>query len=291
MPNDIQNHHVFQFTKNVELLLQQNNPRFQGAVTESSYQGKAAQVVLQFGEVEMLPLAQNQWQDSTLWSEVEHLQRWVLPCDFAVSLPLTRQDQVRQIADPRSPYAENVRAAYARKFDDLVIGAATGPAKIGPYENMLEENLPNEQIVSADAKGLTIAKLLAVKETLDAAENDPAEERFMALSARQVGELLNTTEVKNADYNTVRALAQGQIDTFMGFKFIRTERLVKEGQTRQCFAWVKSGLHVGKWEELTVKMDERPDRNYVWQVYARATMGATRTQEKKIVQINCIENN
>lgn len=289
MPKGIENHQVVQFTANVELLLQQKSPRFYGLVNEGQYTGKAAQVVLQFGEVEMEPLAQNQWKDPTAWSDVEHHQRWVLPSDFAVSLPLTRQDQVRMIADPRSPYAENVRAAYSRKYDDLVIAAAVGQAKTGPYESMTEEGLPAGQIVAADAKGLTINKLLTVREIMDAAENDPAEERFIALSSRQVSELLNTTEVKNADYNTVRALAQGQVDTFMGFKFVRTERLIKNTGIRQCFAWAKSGLHVGKWDDLTVKIDERADRNYVWQVYARATMGATRTQENKVVRIDCAE--
>lgn len=289
MAEAIANHHSLQFSKNVELLLQQNSPQFKGRVGEGQYSGKAAQVVIHFGETEMKPLAQANWKDTTEWSEVDHLQRWVIPSDFAVSLPVTRQDQLRTIGDPRSPYAESVRAAYARKWDDLVIAAASGAAKTGAYDAMASTPLPAGQKVPVNASGLTMAKLLLAREILDAAENDPNEERFMAVTSRQVSELLNSTEVKSADYNTVRALAQGQIDTFMGFKFVRSERLTKAATTRSCVAWVKSGLHVGHWEGLTVKMDERPDKNYVWQVYARATLGATRTQEKKVVQVDCLE--
>lgn len=289
MAEAIANHHSLQFSKNVELLLQQRAPRFKGRVAEASYTGKAAQVVVHFGEAEMKPLAQANWKDTTEWSEVDHRQRWVLPSDFAVSLPVTRQDQLRTMNDPRSPYAESVRAAYARKWDDLVIAAASGPSKTGPYDAMADTPLPASQIVPLNSSGLTMAKLLLAREILDGAENDPNEERFLAVTSRQISELLNATEVKSVDYNTVRALAQGQIDTFMGFKFVRSERLAVESEVRVCLAWAKSGLHVGQWEDLSVKMDERPDRNYVWQVYARATLGATRTQEKKVVAINCQE--
>lgn len=288
MAETIDRHHVLQFTTNVELLLQQKQPLLAGKTGEGNYTGKAAQVVLQFGETEMQPLLQADWKSDTTWSDVEHFQRWVLPSDFAVSLPVTRQDQIRMIANPQSPYAESIRAAYARKHDDLIIAAATGDAKTGPYDNMAATPLPGTQKLLAGGTGLTIEKLILAREYLDAAEVDPGEPRYIAVTARQVSNLLNTTEVKSADYNTVKALAQGQLNTFCGFEFVRTERLLKAAE-RTCFAWVKSGLHVGKWDDLVVKMDERADKNYVWQVYARATLGATRTQEKKVVQIDCSE--
>ena len=283
-------HHVLQFTTNVELLLQQEKPHFSGSVEEGAYVGRAGQVVAQYGEVDMLPLAQANWKDPTAWSDIDHQQRWVLPSDFAVSLPVTHQDQLRLITEPKNPYARAVRASYARKYDDLIIAAATGPAKTGPYDAMVDTILPPTQQVPANATGLTIAKLLLTREILEAAENDPNEPRYISVTSRQISELLNTTEIKSADYNTVRALAQGQINTFMGFTFLRSERLKKATTTRSCFAWQKSGIHLGAWNRLEVKVDERPDRNYVWQIYARATLGATRTQEKKVVQIDCLES-
>ena len=57
MPTDlkVQDHHVLHFTTNVELLLQQKQPRLAGAVTSASYQGEKAQVIKQFGEIEFQP--------------------------------------------------------------------------------------------------------------------------------------------------------------------------------------------------------------------------------------------
>ena len=292
----VQDHHILQFTRNVDLLLQQKQPRLAGTTTMGSYQSEGAQCVLQFGEVDMAPIesgtAAGQWKGDTVWSDIEHHQRWVFPSDFAVSLPLSRQDQIRMIADPRSPYAEAIRAAYARKYDDLIIAAATGDSKTGKYDDLQTTVFPADQIIADANAGMTIDKLIEAKEMLIAANNNPAEERFIVMSEKQISNLLKTTEVTNSDYNTIKALVKGEVDTFMGFKFLTSERLQMTAGTpnvRHCFAWVKSGLHFGTWDAMNIRSDQRPDKNYVWQIYARATIGATRTQEKKVVQINCTE--
>ncbi len=302
-------HHIVQFTKNVEHLVQQQGSRLLQATTQGHYHGDKAQAVLQFGEVEMTPMNSGddpgQWQGDTVWSDIDHYQRWVFPSDFVVSLPLSRPDQVRLFHNPCSPYAEAVKAAYCRKADDLIITAATGTSKTGKYDDLSDTDFPADQIMDHDDEGLTINKLIDAKEKLIAAGCDPYEERFFACSERQLSDLLKSTAVQSADYNSVKALVRGELDTFIGFTFISTERLglTLEGDApadgssstppqtpvRHCLAWVKSGLHFGIWDGLEVKTDQRPDKNYTWQVYARATVGATRIQEKKVVRVDCIE--
>jgi len=288
----IQDHHVIQFTRNVELLLQQKTARLAGTTAIGSYVGEKAQVILQFGEVEMEDFdpgfGAGQWKGDTVWSDIEHHQRWVFPSDKVLSLPISKPDPLRMLVDPRSPYAEAMRAAYAREVDDKIITAALGDAKTGRYDDIQNTPFPSTQIID-DATGLTIEKLIDTKEMLIAADNDPAEERFFACSESQLSDLLKNTKVQSIDYNTVRALVKGEIDTFVGFKFISTERLPLDGTKRQCFAWVKSGLHFATWNKLDFKADPRPDKNYVWQLWQHATIGATRTQEKKVVQVNCVE--
>lgn len=288
----IQDHHMLQFTRNVELLLQQKQPRLNGATNTMSAVGEGAQAVLQFGEVDMLPInpgtAAGQWKGDTVWSDLEHHQRWAFPSDFALALPIARQDQLRMLTDPRSPYADAMRAAYARKHDDLIIAAALGDAKTGKYDDLQTTAFDAAQIID-EAGGLTIDKLITAKEMLIAANNDPSEPRFFACSEKQLSDLLKSEKVQSADYNTIKALVKGDIDTFVGFKFISTERLGLDGTKRQCFAWVRSALMFCTWLGLESKADVRPDKNYVWQIYMRATIGATRTQEKKIVQVNCVE--
>ncbi len=297
----VSDHYISQFTDNVELLLQQTAPRFLQAVSCGSYRGEKAQAVLQFGEVEMSTVSpgtdSGQWRGDTVWDDIEHFNRWVFPVDYKVALPVARPEEIRRLGDPKSPYTEACRAAYARAVDDVIISAATSAAKCGRYDDLIDTALPEEQIIAEDyvrqgssvSSGLSLDKLIAARERLMAAGNDPAEERFFACSERQLSDLLSATEVQSADYNTVKALVRGEVDSFLGFKFISTERLGLTGKCRHCLAWVKSGLHFGSWNGLEVFVDRRPDKNYVWQVYMRATIGATRTQEKKVLRVDCAE--
>lgn len=292
----ISDHHVIQFARNVELLLQQKQPRFSGTFNAMTAQGDKAQVVLQFGEVEMENFNSGtgvgQWLGDTKWSDIEHHQRWVFPSDFSLALAISKPDPDRMLVDPRSSYVEAMRAAYARKCDDLIINAATGDSRVGKYDDLQMVPFPADQIIADNNEGLTVAKLIEARERLLAADNDPGEARYLACSERQISNLLSTTEVTSADYNSIKALVRGEVNSFMGFQFVTSERLLKTAgppDIRHCFAWVKSGLHFCSWKPLEFKADPRPDKNYVWQLWQACTIGAARTQEKKIVQINCAE--
>ncbi len=113
---------------------------------------------------------------------------------------------------------------------------------------------------------------------------------YYAASAKNLDNLLGTTEVTSADYNTVKALVKGEVDTFMGFKFVSIERLpLINTSERRNIAWAKSGLHLGIWNDINGKITERPDKSYATQVYTKGTFGATRIEEGKFVEVDCVE--
>ncbi len=102
--------------------------------------------------------------------------------------------------------------------------------------------------------------------------------------------LLRETEVSSYDFNNVKALVEGKIDTFMGFKFIRTQRLPKtEEGVRSCLAWVKSKAQFGIWNDFKVKLSVRDDMEEALQIRAKFACGATRLQEEGFVKILCDE--
>lgn len=220
--------------------------------------------------------------------ETPHSRRQVTMRDFEWGEVVDRQDMLRMLVDPTSNYLQSAMWAMGRKVDDLIIEALRGTAKTGKTGGT-SVPLPSAQKIAAASTGLTLAKLLQTKEILDAAEVDPDEPRIFAVTAKQVTNLLNTTEVKSADYNTVRSLAMGQIDTFMGFKFVRTERLVSE-TSRRCIAWLASGLLLAIGEDMVGRISERPDLSFQPYAYAKMTFGATRMEEKKVVEIACVES-
>jgi hypothetical protein len=137
--------------------------------------------------------------------------------------------------------------------------------------------------------GMTVAKLRQARRILMTNEVDVAmDPLYIAVTAVQMDNLLGTTEVTSSDYNTVKALVQGNVDTFLGFKFVHCERLGVDGSgDRRCIAWAKSGMHLGMWNDITTKISERADKSYATQVYVKGTFGATRTEEKKVVEIIC----
>jgi hypothetical protein len=196
-------------------------------------------------------------------------------------------DKIRTIYDPTNRYAVNGAWAVGRSIDDVIISAANGDSYEG-QSGATVTALPAAQKVVVGGAGLTLAKLLAAREILDAADTDPEIPRFCWLTAKQVTDLLNTTEVKSSDYNTVKALAQGAIDTFMGFKFVRTQRLPNDGSSnRLVICCTQNAIGVGMGQELQVKIAERPDKRHAMQVYVSASLAATRIEDEQLVQIAC----
>ncbi len=196
-------------------------------------------------------------------------------------------DKVRMLADPTSTYAQAAAAAIGRSVDDVIIAAATGSAstgKSGSGSQALTKTIANG---SAD---LTVAKLLEAKELMDESDVDPSIPRYIAVSPDQITALLNTTEVKSSDFNTVKALAQGQLDSFCGWKFIVSNRLSKTGNIRKCFAWAQDGILLGVGKDVMARIEERADKSYSTQVFYCATFGSTRMEEEKVVSIDCDES-
>ena len=125
---------------------------------------------------------------------------------------------------------------------------------------------------------------------MDGADIDPDEERYLICTSKQISDMLAITQVTSTDYNSVKALVAGQVDTFMGFKFIRTERLGTDGSgDRQVLAFAKSGIGLAVGSDVSTRISERADKNYATQVFLSMTIGATRVEDEKVVEIACSE--
>lgn len=232
----------------------------------------------------------------TKFVEVPHSRRWLDLQDKGWAELIDKLDKVRLLADPTNGYASLAVAALNRQMDDIIIAAARGNSR----SNTSLVALPSAQKVAVSASNLTLAKLLSTKEILDANEVDDdaslqadgqgaTPSRVMAVNAKMLTGLYGTTEIKSVDYNSVKALAQGSIDTFLGFKFVRTERLPKDATatTGYAVAWAKSCVALGIGQDINTSVDRRPDKNNAWQVFADMSIGATRLEDEGVVEIAC----
>lgn len=282
---------VQQFGSNFRILGQQKTSRYQGwCQIEANIVG-TSKTVERLGASEAYELTSR--HADTQYVETPHSRRWLDLSDKAWADLVDEMDKIKMLADPTSPYVSIGVAALNRKRDDAILAAASGSARTGSGSIAL----PSGQKVAVAASGLTLAKLLTTKEILDASEidvddsdgqlNNPT--RVIAVSTRQISNLLNTTEIKSADYNTVKALAEGKVDTFMGFKFVRSERTLKTGTTRFCPAWIKGCVAFGMGMDIVTSIDPMPGKNMSVQVYARESIGAVRIEDAGVVEIACDE--
>ena len=277
---------VQQYNENVVLLQQQKPSRLRPCVREESVQGE-------YGFFDQIDQTAAQKRTSrhgdTPLISTPHVRRRVAPIAYDWADLIDNFDKPTLITDPTSKYALNAVAAMNRAIDDEIIACALATA-YGGRDGTTTYSFPTStHQIAHGSKGLDLTKLLTAKEILDSYENDPDEPRFFILNAKQVTNLLNTTEIKSVDYNTVKALAAGQIDTFLGFKFIRTERLKKVSTTRSCLAWSQSSILLGIGTDIITRVSERADKNYATQVYVGMLIGATRMDEKGVVEIQATE--
>ena len=210
--------------------------------------------------------------------DTPHSRRKVSLVDYDWADLIDQEDKVKMLITPQSEYAMAGANAMGRAMDDALIAAASGDA-YGGVAGGTTVALPNSQKSSGGTTGRTLTKLLSAKEIIDSSDVDPEEARYLVCSAKQITDLLNTTEVKSADYNTVRALASGNIDTFLGFKFIRSERLAITSTIRSCLAYTESALGLAVGKDITTRISERDDKNYATQVFLSMVIGATRIED------------
>jgi len=277
---------VEQYSSNIQMLSQQKGSLLRDKVRVESVTGKNA-FFDQVGSV--TATVRSTRHADTPQSDTPHSRRRVSLVDYEFADLIDDLDKVRMLVDPTSTYALAAAYAMGRAMDDAIITAATGSADTGVAGGTAVA-LPASQIITeAGTTGMTIAKLREAKEIIDLADVDPSLPRHIIVSPKQISDLLGTTEVTSSDFNTVKALAQGDINSFLGFNFVVSNRLAVASQIRDCIAFVSDGIGLAVGKDSTARIDERADKGYATQVYYSAAFGATRMEEDKVVKIQAYE--
>jgi N4-gp56 family major capsid protein len=183
--------------------------------------------------------------------------------------------------DERRELVQVVGNAIGRRMDQLVIDAL----------NASSTSLTVATSIGGAASNLNIEKLIEAKKLLDA-NNVPAEGRCMIIHANNLSGLLGETEVQSADFNTIKALVSGEVNTFLGFKFVtigdRDEGGLPLPSTRTCFAFHRDAMGMG------IGMNQKSEINYVpektsFLVASMFSAGAVAIDDEGIVKISCTE--
>lgn len=290
MSNQINKAFESQFSDNFIHLASQKASKLAGAVRMEQV-NDAKQFF--FDRMDTVSMVQSiSRHEDTPLTEVPFSRRRVTFNTYRAVDLIDNPDRVKMAKDPTSPTMKQLMAAMNRQKDDVIISAALGSAySVNSSDTASAVSLPSGQQIAHNSADLTLAKLLEAKKKLLSNDVDPAEEpMYVVVGPDQLEALLSVTTNTSVDFNSVRALMNAELDTWCGFKFIISTRLAKVGNIRSCFAWAKSGVGLAMNGTPNIRISERSDKNYSTQVFVECSMGATRIEDEKVVQIDCDES-
>lgn len=300
---------VQEYSSNIYMLAQQKGSKLRSCVRQESITGKS-KAFDQIGSVEAV--LRTGRHGNTPQIDTPHSRRWCDLKDYEWADLIDDLDKVRMLNDPASEYVMAAMWAMGRKMDTAIIQAADATAVTGEDRGGTQAMIDSQRYAANDGtntSNLNIRSLIAIRGKFGLNDIDESIPLHIAVNQSQIDSLLNTTQVTSADFNTVKALVNGEIDTFLGFKFHRTNlvetqvgALSGSGSTgaigsgtslvgyRKVIAWAQDGLILGVGKDMKGRISERDDKSYATQVYASMAIGAVRMEEKKVVIGYCKES-
>jgi len=290
MSNQINKAFESQFSDNFIHLASQKASKLAGAVRMEQV-NDAKQFFFDRMDTVSMVQSVSRHEDTPL-TEVPFSRRRVTFNTYRAVDLIDNPDRVKMAKDPTSPTMKQLMAAMNRQKDDVIISAALGSAySVNSADTASAVSLPSGSQIAHGSADLTLAKLLEAKKKLLSNDVDPSEEpMYVVVGPDQLEALLSVTTNTSVDFNSVRALMNAELDTWCGFKFIISTRLAKVGNIRSCFAWAKSGIGLAMNGTPNIRISERSDKNYSTQVFVECSMGATRIEDEKVIQIDCDES-
>lgn len=298
MTINVPTHFVEQYTTNVAHLLQKQGNKMRPYVTEGSYTGESGVAVDQYGAVEMLEVVSRFAPMGRVDAATDRV--WVYPVDYSLPQMVDTFDKLRMMIDPQGPLAQAAVKAVGRKIDEIIFDAFFAAAKTGKAGGTsVDFDTTNHRVDAAIGAvadtGLNVDKIVRARKLLRKANVDlEMEMPILAINAEQEEDLLRQTQVINTDYfhaaGGAPVLVDGRLDRIAGVKILHSELVPSNASYRLNPMWVPSGMHLGVWDDVKARVDDRPDIEGVpYQLYTTLTMGATRLEAGRVIQIECTE--
>lgn len=187
-------------------------------------------------------------------------------------------DQAKVNFDERQELVQVIGGAISRRMDQLIIDAADAGANATQVPTSVGATV-----------GLNVAKLRRAKRLLDE-KGVPSEGRYFVHSAIALEQLLSEAEATSADFNTVRALVNGQINSYLGFEFISIEDRAEAGlpvtgaNVRTCFAYHKDALGLAVGMDMQTKI-AYIDEKTSWLANGMFSAGAVGIDDEGIYEV------
>ena len=185
--------------------------------------------------------------------------------------------------DERQELVQVVAGAMGRRQDQMILDALSASSTSLTVANSIGGSTTN----------MNVAKLREAKRLMDKT-NVPPDGRNIIIHGNGLANLLSETSVTSSDFNSVKALVQGDIDTFLGFKFHvlgdRSEGgwAIDGSLDRTCFAFHKDAVGYGEGIAMRTEINYIAEKTS-WLVNEVFSAGAVAIDDEGIVKITCRE--
>jgi len=184
--------------------------------------------------------------------------------------------------DERRELVKVVSNAIGRRQDQLILDSLTASSA---------SSIGND--IGGTDSNMNVAKLRSAAQTLNT-NNVPMDNRHIIIHASSLASLLSETAVTSSDFNTIKALVQGEINTFLGFTFhVLGDRgeggLIKDGSNdRTCFAFHSDAVGLAEGISPKTEINYVPEKTS-FLIASMFSAGAVAIDDEGIVKIVCRE--
>jgi hypothetical protein len=296
-------HWVQAFRQGIRILAQQRGSRLREAVdVDPNVQGdRAFYDTMQL--TGMVPITDR--HGKTQITDTILARRMVALSPFEKADLVDEVDLRRVLNDPTSQMAINFGYAAGRQMDDALF-AAFGATSLTGQTGTTSVTFPTANRIDATSvvggsthssgagRNFSLTTLVLARQVLESFDNDSDAMDFSwhcawrSTERRSVFSVATPNPFTSADYNTVKALVNGELNTFLGFNFHRSERILASSASgasgvSEIPFWVKASMKLAIAQDAKVEIDKRPDLRNSTQVRMVLDIGATRMDEYGVV--------
>lgn len=292
------------YSNNVQMVAQQMGNPFRAGVTELRCTGEAHRAAALVGQTE--PIVAESRGRRNIENPIGMTSRWLIrPDEIVTGQYLDEEDKFDMAMDPTSVLFKGHMVSIQRVVGDRILGikkdganyqvaygGILGKASSGKRAEV-QTDLPPANILAASTSGLSLEKLIQVREDLGKADfGIDGDELYCAITPSQVTDLLNIAALTSTNLNafTLEQLKTGQPTTLMGMTWVVTNRLpVNQAGDRMCPVWSKRNIMLGVWKDITGDMWPDPHARNKPYMEVAARVDCVRAEDAGVRVILCQE--
>ena len=200
-------------------------------------------------------------------------------------------DQAEVNFDEKQELAQTIAKALGRREDQLIIdtlaGLTTGGGAGFTFATTEDSN-PDTGFSATVATNLTVATLRTASKHLNTIEA-PTSDRYCLISADGLDALLGDSNLTSSDFAVVKALVNGEINSFMGFTFKMVGSRAEGGlpgvtTAEHAYMWHKSAIGLAVGLDMKTTIDWVAQKTS-WLANGIFKAGATAREPQGIVRI------